>query len=46
MTAGIRDIAAGDRDLPFFADGDDGYGDVKSVARMIELYEQIGVARS
>jgi 2-methylisocitrate lyase-like PEP mutase family enzyme len=42
MTPGIRDIAAA-TDLPFFADGDDGYGDVKSVARMIELYEQIGV---
>jgi len=42
MTAGIRDIAAATQ-LPFFADGDDGYGDVKSVARMIELYETIGV---
>jgi 2-methylisocitrate lyase-like PEP mutase family enzyme len=42
MTAGIRDIAAATA-LPFFADGDDGYGDVKSVARMIELYETIGV---
>jgi 2-methylisocitrate lyase-like PEP mutase family enzyme len=41
MTAGIRDIAAATQ-LPFFADGDDGYGDVKSVARMIELYETIG----
>src|SRR5207248_9738407 len=30
-------------DLPFFADGDDGYGDVKSVARMMALYEEIGV---
>jgi 2-methylisocitrate lyase-like PEP mutase family enzyme len=42
MTAGIRDIAAA-TSLPFFADGDDGYGDVKSVARMVELYETIGV---
>jgi 2-methylisocitrate lyase-like PEP mutase family enzyme len=42
MTAGIRDIAAA-TSLPFFADGDDGYGDVKSVARMVELYEAIGV---
>jgi 2-methylisocitrate lyase-like PEP mutase family enzyme len=42
MTAGIRDIAAA-TPLPFFADGDDGYGDVKSVARMVELYETIGV---
>src|SRR5262245_53672156 len=33
MVAGIRDIAAATA-LPFFADGDDGYGDVKSVARM------------
>jgi 2-methylisocitrate lyase-like PEP mutase family enzyme len=42
MTAGIRDIAAATA-LPFFADGDDGYGDVKSVARMIALYEALGV---
>jgi len=42
MTAGIRDIAAA-TDLPFFADGDDGYGDVKSVARMMQLYEDLGV---
>jgi 2-methylisocitrate lyase-like PEP mutase family enzyme len=42
MVAGIRDIAAATA-LPFFADGDDGYGDVKSVARMVELYEALGV---
>jgi 2-methylisocitrate lyase-like PEP mutase family enzyme len=42
MAAGIRDIAAA-TDLPFFADGDDGYGDLKSVARTIGLYEDIGV---
>ena len=42
MVAGIRDIAAATA-LPFFADGDDGYGDVKSVARMIGLYEALGV---
>jgi len=42
MTAGIRDIAAA-TPLPFFADGDDGYGDVKSVARMMQLYEDVGV---
>jgi 2-methylisocitrate lyase-like PEP mutase family enzyme len=42
MTDGIRDIAASN-DLPFLADGDDGYGDVKNVARMIEAYEAIGV---
>jgi len=41
MTDGIRDIASA-TDLPFFADGDDGYGDVKSVARTMRLYEDIG----
>jgi len=42
MAAGIRDIATA-TPLPFFADGDDGYGGVKNVARMVELYESIGV---
>jgi 2-methylisocitrate lyase-like PEP mutase family enzyme len=42
MAAGIRDIA-GATPLPFLADGDDGYGDVKSVARTVELYESLGV---
>lgn len=42
MADGIRDIAAA-TPLPFFADGDDGYGDAKSVARMIRAYEDIGV---
>jgi 2-methylisocitrate lyase-like PEP mutase family enzyme len=42
MTAGIRDIAASNA-LPFFADGDDGYGDVKSVARTVLSYEALGV---
>ncbi|MEO6749298.1 MAG: isocitrate lyase/PEP mutase family protein, partial [Casimicrobiaceae bacterium] len=42
MSEGIRDIAAATA-LPFFADGDDGYGDVKSVARTIENYERLGV---
>ena len=42
MVDGIRDIAAA-TPLPFLADGDDGYGDVKSVVRTIELYERIGV---
>lgn len=42
MAAGIRDIAAA-TSLPFFADGDDGYGDVKSVARTVETYEALGV---
>ncbi|MEO5699356.1 MAG: isocitrate lyase/PEP mutase family protein [Casimicrobiaceae bacterium] len=42
MADGIRDIAAA-TPLPFFADGDDGYGDVKSVVRTVKLYEDIGV---
>jgi 2-methylisocitrate lyase-like PEP mutase family enzyme len=42
MTEGIRDIAAATT-LPFFADGDDGYGDAKSVARTVEIYERLGV---
>jgi 2-methylisocitrate lyase-like PEP mutase family enzyme len=42
MVEGIRDIAAAST-LPFFADGDDGYGDVKSVVRTILAYEQLGV---
>ncbi|MFI4903285.1 MAG: oxaloacetate decarboxylase [Burkholderiales bacterium] len=42
MTEGIRDIAAATT-LPFLADGDDGYGDVKSVARTVEAYERLGV---
>jgi 2-methylisocitrate lyase-like PEP mutase family enzyme len=42
MVEGIRDIAAASQ-LPFFADGDDGYGDVKSVVRMVLAYERLGV---
>jgi 2-methylisocitrate lyase-like PEP mutase family enzyme len=42
MSAGIRDIAAAST-LPFFADGDDGYGDAKSVALTVESYERLGV---
>jgi 2-methylisocitrate lyase-like PEP mutase family enzyme len=42
MADGLRDLAAASS-LPFLADGDDGYGDVKSVVRMIEAYEAIGV---
>lgn len=42
MTEGLRDIASA-TNLPFFADGDDGYGDVKAVARMVWEYEKIGV---
>ena len=42
MVAGIRDIAEATT-LPFMADGDDGYGDVKATARMVHAYEAIGV---
>lgn len=42
MTAGIRDIA-NVTTVPFLADGDDGYGGNRNVARMIEAYEAIGV---
>ena len=42
MVEGIRDIAAAST-LPFMADADDGYGDVKSVARLVSAYERIGV---
>jgi 2-methylisocitrate lyase-like PEP mutase family enzyme len=42
MVDGIRDIAAASC-LPFLADADDGYGDVKSVARLVAAYEAIGV---
>jgi len=42
MVEGIRDIAAAST-LPFMADADDGYGDVKSVARLVAAYERIGV---
>ena len=42
MVLGLQDIAAA-ADIPFFADADDGYGDVKSVARTIAAYEAIGV---
>jgi 2-methylisocitrate lyase-like PEP mutase family enzyme len=42
MVAGIRDIADA-TDLPFMADGDDGYGDVKATVRMVRAYERIGV---
>jgi 2-methylisocitrate lyase-like PEP mutase family enzyme len=41
MSDGIRDIAAA-TSLPFYADADDGYGDVKSVARTVAIYESLG----
>jgi 2-methylisocitrate lyase-like PEP mutase family enzyme len=43
MTDGVRDIV-GATPLPALVDGDDGYGDVKSVVRMVEAYEAIGCA--
>ena len=43
MTCAIRDVV-GAVDLPCLADADDGYGDIKSVVRTIQSYEQIGVA--
>lgn len=42
MEGGIRDIAAASA-LPFMADADDGYGDVKSVVRTVLAYEALGV---
>lgn len=42
MVDGICDIAAASS-IPFLADADDGYGDVKSVARLVAAYEAIGV---
>jgi 2-methylisocitrate lyase-like PEP mutase family enzyme len=42
MVEGLRDLAEAS-DLPFLADADDGYGDVKAVARLVEAYERIGV---
>ena len=42
MADGIRDIAAA-TSLPFLADGDDGYGNAKSVARTVAIYERLGV---
>ena len=43
MAAGIQDIVAA-TDLPVTVDGDDGYGDVRSVVRMVEVYARLGVA--
>lgn len=43
MAAGIQDIIAA-TDLPVMVDGDDGYGDVKSVAHMVEVYARLGVS--
>jgi 2,3-dimethylmalate lyase len=43
MSAGVRDIVAASR-LPVLVDADDGYGDVKNVARTVAGYEAMGVA--
>ena len=43
MSAGIRDIIAASS-LPVLVDCDDGYGDVKNVARTIAGYEAMGVS--
>jgi 2-methylisocitrate lyase-like PEP mutase family enzyme len=43
MASGARDILAA-TDLPVIIDGDDGYGDLKSVAHTMRTYERIGVA--
>ncbi|MBN9496557.1 MAG: isocitrate lyase/PEP mutase family protein [Alphaproteobacteria bacterium] len=42
MIDGMRELAAA-TDLPFMADADDGYGDVKAVAKTVMEYEAIGV---
>lgn len=43
MAAGIRDIREASQ-IPCLVDGDDGYGDVKSVTRMVQAYEGMGVS--
>jgi 2-methylisocitrate lyase-like PEP mutase family enzyme len=43
MAAGIQDIVAA-TDLPVMVDGDDGYGDVRAVVRMMEVYARLGVS--
>jgi len=43
MAAGIQDIVAA-TELTVMVDGDDGYGDVKSVAHMVETYARLGVS--
>ncbi|TCR70657.1 isocitrate lyase/PEP mutase family protein [Bosea sp. BK604] len=42
MAAGTKDIMDAS-DLPIVVDGDDGYGDIKSVARMTDTYVRMGV---
>jgi 2-methylisocitrate lyase-like PEP mutase family enzyme len=43
MSAGIRDIMSASS-LPVLIDCDDGYGDVKNVARTVAAYEAMGVS--
>ena len=43
MLSGMRDIIEA-TDLPTLIDADDGYGDVKSVARTVRAYEKMGVS--
>jgi 2-methylisocitrate lyase-like PEP mutase family enzyme len=43
MSAGMRDIMAAST-LPVLVDGDDGYGDVKNVARTVAGYEAMGAS--
>jgi 2-methylisocitrate lyase-like PEP mutase family enzyme len=43
MSAGMRDIMAA-TSLPVLVDADDGYGDVKNVARTIRGYEAMGAS--
>lgn len=42
MIDGMREIAAA-TSLPFIADADDGYGDVKATCRTVREYERLGV---
>jgi 2,3-dimethylmalate lyase len=41
IAAGIRDIMAA-CDLPVLVDGDNGYGDVKTIVHVINFYERLG----
>jgi 2-methylisocitrate lyase-like PEP mutase family enzyme len=43
ISAAVRDIAAATT-LPLIVDADDGYGDVKNVARTVWTYETMGVS--
>jgi 2-methylisocitrate lyase-like PEP mutase family enzyme len=42
ISAAVRDIA-GAISLPLIVDADDGYGDVKNVARTVKTYESMGI---